>query len=283
MKTVLMHVLIVLAALAPAVGHAQYVSSFESVRRSYSKGDFDTAMAGFRALSEQGDARAQVLLGLALKEGHHVPRDLAAAYAWLDIAASTPGLDRELSDSVERTRNELALVLSGRELLAAERLVTEYREHLTARLKQQGEVARKALFSDGSAPSASSVAGCAEDRWLAGCEEARGRSDAAKGCRGEFPDLDAPPVISGQSASMHVPRVHGPGTLARETTTVTYALHIDAAGFVCRAALVEGSASHNADQTTLQTVTRWRFRPASSGGTPVESLYVGRLTYQAEF
>ena len=42
--------------------------------------------------------------------------------------------------------------------------------------------------------------------------------------------------------------------------------------------VVEDSASHNADQTTLQTVTRWRFRPASSGGTPVESLYVGRLT-----
>src|SRR5512137_932655 len=127
-----MRVLALLATLASAVGHAQYVSSYESARRSYSKGDFDTAMAGFRALSEQGDARAQVLLGLALKEGHHVPRDLAAAYAWLDIAASTQGLDRELSDSVERTRNELALALSGRELLAAERLETEYRERLTA-------------------------------------------------------------------------------------------------------------------------------------------------------
>lgn len=274
-----MRVLVLLATLASAVAHAQYVSSFESVRRSYSKGDFDTAMAGFRALSEQGDARAQVLFGLALKEGHHVPRDLAAAYAWLDIAASTPGLDRELSDSVERTRNELALVLSGRELLAAERLVTQYREHLTERLKQQDVLARKALFSDGSAPSAASVAGCAEDRWLAGCEEARGRSDAARGCRGEFTDLDAPPVISGQSASVHVPRAPAPGALTRGTTTVTYALHIDASGFVCRAALVEGSASHNADQTTLQTVTRWRFRPASSGGNPVESLYVGRLTY----
>jgi TonB family protein len=283
MKSLLTRVLIPLAALASAIANAQYVSSFESVRRSYSKGDFDTAMAGFRALSEQGDARAQVLLGLALKEGHHVPRDLAAAYAWLDIAASTPSIDDELAASVEHTRNELALVLSGRELLAAERLVADYRQRLAARLRQLSEVARKALYPDGSTPAAATVAGCAEDRWLAGCEEARGRSDATKGCRGEFPDLDAPPVISGQSAAMHVPRVHGPGTLARETTTVTYALHIDAAGFVCRAALVEGSASHNADQTTLETVTRWRFRPATSGETPVESLYVGRLTYQAEF
>jgi TonB family protein len=279
MKSLPMRALIVLATLASAVGHAQYVTSFESVRRSYSKGDFDTAMAGFRVLSEQGDARAQVLFGLALKEGHHVPRDLAAAYAWLDIAASTPGIDRELSDSVERTRNELALVLSGRELLAAERLVTDYRQRLAVRLSQQGEVARKALFSDGSAPSASSVAGCAENRWLAGCEEARGRSDAAKGCRGEFPDLDSPPVISGQSASLHELRAPTPGALTRETTTVRYALHIDASGFVCRAALVEGSSSRSADQTTLQTVTRWRFRPASGGGIPVESLYVGALTY----
>jgi TonB family protein len=283
MKALPMRVLVLLVTLASAVGHAQYVSSFESVRRSYSKGDFETAMAGFRELSEQGDARAQVLFGLALKEGHHVPRDLAAAYAWLDIAASASILDSEMAASVERTRNELALVLSGRELLAAERLVTDYRERLATRLKQRGEVARKALFSDGSAPSAASAAGCAEDRWLAGCEEARGRSDTTRGCRGEFPNLDAPPVIGGQSASLHVPRVHGPGTLAKETTTVTYALHIDASGFVCRAAIVEGSASHNADQTTLKTVTRWRFRPAASGGTPVESLYVGRLTYQADF
>ncbi len=113
MKPSPMRVLVLLATLASAVGHAQYVSSFESVRRSYSKGDFDTAMVGFRALSELGDARAQVLLGLALKEGHHVPRDLAAAYAWLDIAASAPSLDGEMAASVERTRNELALVLSG--------------------------------------------------------------------------------------------------------------------------------------------------------------------------
>ena len=169
--------------------------------------------------------------------------------------------------------------LSGRDLLAAERIVADYRKRLSERLKQQGEVARKALFSDGSAPSASSVAGCAEDRWLAGCEAARGRSDSAKACRGEFPDVDAPPVDGGQSASLHVPRQHVPGALANETKTVTYALHIGASGFVCRAALVEGSTNINADQTTLQTVTRWQFRPATSGGAPVESLYVGRLSW----
>ncbi len=49
---------------------------------AYEKGDYATALRLWRPLAEQGNAEAQVGLGLLYLNGWGVPRDYAAAVAW---------------------------------------------------------------------------------------------------------------------------------------------------------------------------------------------------------
>ena len=50
-------------------------------------GDYETAMREFRPLAEQGDAGAQLNLGLMYANGHGVPQDTAEAATWYSLAA----------------------------------------------------------------------------------------------------------------------------------------------------------------------------------------------------
>ena len=45
-------------------------------------------MAWFRKAAEQGNAKAQLLLGLKYAEGEGVPEDYVKGYAWYNLAAA---------------------------------------------------------------------------------------------------------------------------------------------------------------------------------------------------
>jgi TPR repeat protein len=78
----LLLVLLVWGAAVPAVA-----GPLEDGMAAYNRGDYATALRLWRPLAEQGDARAQGILGVMYREGLGVPNDYAAAVAWSRKAA----------------------------------------------------------------------------------------------------------------------------------------------------------------------------------------------------
>ena len=80
----LLHIpLLVGLLLVPALGWADFEAGVDAIVR----GDYDTALAEFRPLAEQGDAKAQFHLGLMYANGEGVPQDYQEAVKWYRRAA----------------------------------------------------------------------------------------------------------------------------------------------------------------------------------------------------
>ena len=85
-------VLLVLALLvAPAAG----AQTFEEASAAYDRGDYAVAFESLRTLAEQGDARAQILIGKMYHEGRGVPWDEVEAVRWYRRAAEQGHADAQ--------------------------------------------------------------------------------------------------------------------------------------------------------------------------------------------
>ena len=62
-------------------------ADFEAGKRAYEQGDYSAALKELRPLAEQGNAEAQVLLGLMYNFGRGVPLDSSQALKWYKAAA----------------------------------------------------------------------------------------------------------------------------------------------------------------------------------------------------
>jgi cell division septation protein DedD len=62
-------------------------SGFDKGTSAYKRGDYETALAAFRPLAENGDAKAQSILGLMYSYGEGVPVDYREASRWYRRAA----------------------------------------------------------------------------------------------------------------------------------------------------------------------------------------------------
>lgn len=62
-------------------------SGFEKGAAAYKRGDYQTALGVFRPLAENGDAKAQSILGLMYSYGEGVPEDYREASRWYRRAA----------------------------------------------------------------------------------------------------------------------------------------------------------------------------------------------------
>jgi TPR repeat protein len=78
-----------LAACALALGLATPVSAgpLDDAYAAYQQGDYACALRLFRPLAEQGNARAQTLLGLMYEDGQGVPKNFAQAAKWYQRAS----------------------------------------------------------------------------------------------------------------------------------------------------------------------------------------------------
>ena len=61
--------------------------TFDEAVAAYERGDYDTAMQGFRVHAEQGNAEAQLNLGVMYANSLGVPEDDAEAVRWYRLAA----------------------------------------------------------------------------------------------------------------------------------------------------------------------------------------------------
>ena len=66
---------------------AGHTADYEKGAAAFHEGDYATALTEWTPLAEQGDARAQFLLGAMYNEGKGVPQDYKAAAGWYTLSA----------------------------------------------------------------------------------------------------------------------------------------------------------------------------------------------------
>jgi TPR repeat protein len=84
LKPALAAIILLLSVAAPAVA----AGPFEDASAAYWRDDYPTALRQFRPLADEGDARAQTMLGLMYTFGQGVPKDYAEAVKWYRLAAN---------------------------------------------------------------------------------------------------------------------------------------------------------------------------------------------------
>ena len=154
MTKFLLHIsLLVGLVLVPALGWADFQAGVDAANR----GDYDTALAEFRPLAEQGNelaqsnlgvmydlgqgvpqdyqeaakwfrlaadqgqAMAQVTLGVMYANGHGVPQDFVLGYMWVNLAAS------QGQEDAVKNRDALARKMTPQQIGKAQRLAREWK------------------------------------------------------------------------------------------------------------------------------------------------------------
>ena len=67
---------------------ATFAGPWEDGMAAYNRGDYVPAIRVFRTLAEQGNAKAQNVLGVMFRKGEGVPKNPARAHMWFSLAAA---------------------------------------------------------------------------------------------------------------------------------------------------------------------------------------------------
>jgi TPR repeat protein len=77
------------AMVAPFLGISAAVAGpWEDGMAAYNRGDYTPAIRLFRPLAEQGNQKAQSVLGVMFHKGEGVPRNPVRAHMWFSFAAA---------------------------------------------------------------------------------------------------------------------------------------------------------------------------------------------------
>jgi hypothetical protein len=115
MKKLVMTGLIATAQIFGATG--TLAGPWEDGMAAYNRGDYAPAMALFRPLARQGNARAQAAIGAMYRRGHGVAKSSAHAFMWLSIAAAR-------GDAVAKAEaQEMSRTMSAEELAQAREMM----------------------------------------------------------------------------------------------------------------------------------------------------------------
>ena len=66
---------------------AAFAGPWEDGMAAYNRGDYMPAIRLFRPLAEQGNAKAQKVLGVMFRKGEGAPKNPAQAHMWFSFAA----------------------------------------------------------------------------------------------------------------------------------------------------------------------------------------------------
>src|SRR5262245_42524333 len=109
------------AALIFLGGSGAAWASYEDGQAAFEQRDYQEALVELQPLAEQGDARAQYLVGIIYRDGLGVQTDFVTAYAWLHVAAAH-GQPQAAS-----ARDGMSWRLTPSEIDEAQRLAREWR------------------------------------------------------------------------------------------------------------------------------------------------------------
>jgi hypothetical protein len=91
----------------------------EDGNEAQKRGDYAAALQIFRPLAVQGNADAQLSLGLMSVRGQGVPQDLDAALIWFKLAAINPAASQATRDDATYNRDFLSKKLKEKPLATA--------------------------------------------------------------------------------------------------------------------------------------------------------------------
>jgi hypothetical protein len=105
--------------------HGDYVTALQL-------DDYVTALQDIRPLAEEGDAYAQLALGVMYLNGWNLPQDYVQARKWFNLASSrsAPGVDR---DAALLGRNLVAAKMTPAQIDEAQKLTQEWFSDLLRR------------------------------------------------------------------------------------------------------------------------------------------------------
>jgi hypothetical protein len=106
---------------------AAFAGPWEDGMASYNRGDYVPAMRVFRTLAEQGNAKAQNVLGVMFRKGEGVPKNPARARMWFSFAAAR-GEAGAMAELREMSRTMTAQEISQAEAMAKACEASGYRD-----------------------------------------------------------------------------------------------------------------------------------------------------------
>ncbi len=109
-------ILIGLLLCAPVSAHADY----EDGLYLYLQGQYDKAINEFKPLAQEGNAKAQYILGSMYANGQGVLQDYVHAHAWLNLAAA------QGHEKASLYRNEIAQKMTSNQVAEAQKLATQF-------------------------------------------------------------------------------------------------------------------------------------------------------------
>ena len=112
----------------------------EDGRAALKNGDHETALRLFQSLAEQGDAEAQLHLGVMFVKGQGMSPDLNAAQTWFKQAAENPAAPKETRDDAIYNRDSISRKL--KEWAEADAIEAAQRQANAAAAAQQLQTAR---------------------------------------------------------------------------------------------------------------------------------------------
>lgn len=102
-------------------GSAAARADFYDGMTAYQNHDYAAAMQELAALADQGDARAQALVGAMYRDGQAVPQDYVLAHQWFNLAAAGGQQD------AARARDDLAKRMEPSQIAEAQQLARAWR------------------------------------------------------------------------------------------------------------------------------------------------------------
>jgi TPR repeat protein len=104
-----------------------FAGPWEDGMAAYNRGDYVPASRVFRTLAEQGNAKAQNVLGVMFRKGEGVPKNPARAHMWLSFAAKR-GDAKAKAELREVSRAMTAQEISQAEVMAQACEASGYRQ-----------------------------------------------------------------------------------------------------------------------------------------------------------
>ena len=106
---------------------AAFAGPWEDGMAAYNRGDYTPAIRVFRVLAEQGNAKAQSVLGVMFRKGEGVPKNPVRAHMWFSFAAKR-GEASARAELREVSRTMTAQEISRAEAMARTCEASNYRE-----------------------------------------------------------------------------------------------------------------------------------------------------------
>lgn len=95
-------------------------AGFDEGVAAWERGDYAAALREIRPLAEQGNAKAQVFLGVMYAEGQGVPQDYVQAHLWFNLAAAQGAGD------AGKKRDLVVNLMTPVQIAEAQRLAREW-------------------------------------------------------------------------------------------------------------------------------------------------------------